>query len=94
MAGGIVNPLGRSVVQQHTLAPRTGTLEGATVGLVDSCKRNSDILLAEIGDLLMGGYGVKQVVTRRKPHFSLPFPPEMVEELAGQVDAVVAAVGD
>jgi hypothetical protein len=76
------------------MAVRTGTLEGATVGLMFNGKKNGDILLAEIGALLMERYSAKKLVSRRKAHFSLPVAPELVEEIAGQCDVVITAVGD
>lgn len=94
MSSRILNPRGKSAAQQHSLAPRSGTLEGATVGLLDSTKHNSDVLLAEIGKLLVERYGAKELISRRKPHFGMPAPAELVEELAGQCDVVVTGVGD
>jgi hypothetical protein len=90
----IVDPTSRRGVEQGTLAPRKGSLEGATVGLLNSTKRNSDILLAAIGVELRERYGVKEVIEVAKPTFSLPAPSALVDELAAKCDAIVTGVGD
>jgi len=90
----ILDPSGRKAAEQGTLAPRKGSLDGATVGLLNSTKRNSDILLVEIGMQLREQYGVKEVVERSKPTFSLPIPSKMADELAEKCDYVIAGVGD
>jgi hypothetical protein len=94
MVSRIISPMGRGAKQANRLASRKVSLEGTSVGLLFNGKRNGDILLAEIGNLLMERYGAKKVVTRRKPHFALPVPPDLVEEMAGQCDVVIAAIGD
>ncbi len=94
MSAQILNPMGRTVVQQHPLAPRAGTLEGATVGLLDTRKRNGEILLAEIGALLMQRYGVKQLVTRQKELFSVPASAALIDELAAECNYAIIAIGD
>jgi hypothetical protein len=90
----ILDPSGRKAAEQGSLAARKGSLDGATVGLLNSTKRNSDILLAAIGMELREQYGVKEVVERAKPTFSLPVPAKLADELAEKCDYVIAGVGD
>ena len=91
----ILDPTGhRSAQQQGTLAARNGTLKGATVGLLNSTKRNSDLLLKALGDELVVRYGVKELVEATKPTFSLPVPPDMVENLVRRCNFIIAGVGD
>jgi len=90
----ILDPSGRKPAEMGTLAPRKGTLDGATVGLLNSTKRNSDILLAAIGMELREQYGVKAVIERSKPTFSLPVPAPLADELAEECDYIVTGVGD
>ena len=90
----LLDPSGRKAAEQGTLASRKGSLDGATVGLLNSTKRNSDILLAAIGMELREQYGVKEVVERAKPTFSLPVPSALADELAEKCDYVIAGVGD
>lgn len=90
----ILDPTGRSTSERRTLAPRSGTLKGATVGLLSSSKRNSDILLTEIGTLLVDRYGAKEVMVRTKPTFSMPAPGVLVDEMAARCHVIVTGVGD
>jgi hypothetical protein len=90
----ILDPSGRRRAEQGTLAPRKGSLDGATVGLLNSTKRNSDILLTAIGMELREQYGVKDVIERTKPTFSLPVPALLADEMAEKCDYVITGVGD
>lgn len=91
----ILDPTGgREVAENAVLAPRAGTLRGATIGLLSSSKHNSDALLHDVGELLRER-GAKDVVTDTKPHFGAPVAGEQIARLqeAG-CDAVVTAIGD
>lgn len=90
----ILDPTGRRATEQVTLAPRTRGLEGATIGLLNSTKRNSDIFLRAVGDELVRNYGVKEVMEVTKPTFSLPVPPDQVDQMAARCHFIVAGVGD
>jgi|FaiFalDrversion3_1042247.scaffolds.fasta_scaffold00352_3 hypothetical protein len=91
----LVDPTGGGQEVKRHMAPRSGRiLRGARVGLVDNGKRNADVFLMALGDLLRDRHGVREVVLRRKPHFALPAPPELVEELGTQCDFVIPGVGD
>ena len=90
----ILNPTGQSQTRAGTLAPRTRSLEGATVGLLNSTKRNSDLLLAALGQELVARYGVKELVEATKPTFSLPVPRAQLEELAAKCHFIITGVGD
>jgi hypothetical protein len=95
MAGILLNPEGSSAEIRHELAPRRfTTLDGATVGLLGNSKLNADAILGAIGELLGRQYALESVVARMKPSFSLPAPPEIVEEMAAKCDVVLAGVGD
>jgi len=90
-----VDPTGGTQAITRRMAPRgRRTLQGARVGLVDNGKRNADLFLQALGDLLRERHAVREVVLRRKPHFAVPVPPEVVEELSTQCDFVIPGVGD
>lgn len=93
--GVILDPTGTSEEKQKSMAPRRlQSLAGVTVGLMDSGKPRSDLVLAHIGELLQERYGVKEVVMARKPSWSRPVPPEMVDELAKKVGVIITGIGD
>ena len=69
-------------------------MQGRTEGLIDNHKRNADIYLEELSRLLQERYGVSQVVTYRKISQSLPTAGEVLDQLAGECDAIIHAVAD
>jgi hypothetical protein len=78
-----------------TAAQRTlATLERSVVGFLDNAKPNFNHLVDDLAELLVARHGVKRVVKRRKRSASVPAPAEMVRELAGECDVVIAGSGD
>lgn len=90
----LLDPSSEDVPEEHGLAVRLRSLAGATIGLVDNTKRNSDLFLRTVADELQQRYGVSQAVYIRKANASTPAPPVLLEEVASQCDAVVHAVAD
>lgn len=90
----LLHPAAEDVAQQQRLAARLGTLQGLTVALVDNRKRNSDVYLQELGLILQKQYGVARLVTYKKDSQSLPTPPEVMDRLAAECDAIIHAVAD
>jgi len=74
------------------LAPR-GPIQGKRVGLLENSKRNSDVILRAIGDLLAEKAGVAVAGLWGKPD-TLPGAPEIVEEMIAKCDLVITGVGD
>ena len=75
---------------QHTLSG----LKGAVVGFIDNAKPNFNYLVDDLGDLLVARYGVARVMKRRKRSASVPAPEEMMREITGECDLVIAGSGD
>jgi hypothetical protein len=69
-------------------------LAGKVVGFIDNAKPNFGLLADDLGELLMTKYGVARVIKRRKPSASVPAKPEVIEELTGECDVVIAGSGD
>jgi hypothetical protein len=90
----VLHPAAEDVAEPQRLAPRLSSLQGRTVGLIDNHKRNADIYLEELSRLLQERYGVSQVVTYRKISQSLPTAGEVLDQLAGECDAIIHAVAD
>jgi hypothetical protein len=70
------------------------TLSGKVVGFIDNAKPNFNHLVDDLADLLVANYGVKKVIKRRKRSASVPAPEDIVRELAGECDVVIAGSGD
>ena len=90
----VLHPAAEDVAETLCLAPRLSSLQGMTVGLIDNHKRNANVYLAALGQLLQDRYGVSQVVTYRKISQSLPTPDEVLDQLASECDAIIHAVAD
>jgi len=74
-------------------APRPADLAGKTIGLLDNTKEQADVILAALGEELKARYGVAKVIIRRKEHYSKPALDTLIDEMAQEIDAAVAAVG-
>ena len=89
----IISPAGIPRIPDEALMPRPGTLEGATLGILDNNKEFSDWVLDRVRDRLRASVGVKEVVQRRKHHLAQPASPEILEELNARCDAMLLGVG-
>jgi hypothetical protein len=90
----VCHPAAEDVAEPQCLAPRLGSLQGRTVGLIDNHKRNANVYLEELGRLLQETYGVSRVVTYRKISQSMPTPDAVLDQLARECDAIIHAVAD
>jgi hypothetical protein len=89
------------IIGAETLAPRPGTLEGKTVGLMPNWRPSAFDLLKAVGEVITERCGVKAVVmeqpTREVPVGKgrlLDGMAEQLDDLARRVDAVITATGD
>jgi hypothetical protein len=90
----VLHPAAEDVAEQHAPAPRLSSLQGKTVGLIDNHKRNANVYLEALEQLLQADYGVARVVTYRKISQSMPTPGEVLDQLASTCDALIHAVAD
>ncbi len=90
----VIHPAAEDQAVQYELAARLSTLEGKRVGLIDNRKRNSDVFLLKLQDLLRDKYGVADFQYYRKDSASIPTPPEVMADLVKTCDAVLHGVAD
>jgi hypothetical protein len=90
----LVDPTTQPLPAAFDGAPRLSSLTGARIGLIDDSKRNADVLLQELAEVLRTRYEIGEVRWHRKPSASRPADPAAMQELAQHCDAVVIAVGD
>ena len=88
-----VDPTAGSTSEAISMAPRPADLSGKVLGILDNTKEQADIILQTLGEALREKYGVKEVIMRRKEHYSKPALDEMIEEMADQCDVVICALG-
>lgn len=90
----VLTPVGQVVKTSFDIARRVGTLDGLVLGLLDNNKWNAQRLLRQLETELRQRYRLKEVITLRKPYFSRPAFPEMIEQLSQGADVVVTALAD
>jgi hypothetical protein len=90
----ILDPTLEAAAQPIAWASRPGSLAGKRVGLVENTKFNSDRLLQKIGEVLKAEYGAAETRMWRKHNASVPAHAEIIEELRGSCDVMVAGIGD
>jgi len=83
----------------HAPAARQGSwrldgLQGKVVGFLDNAKPNFNALVDELGDVLVGRYGVARVVKTRKRSASIPADSATLDALAAECDLVITGSGD
>jgi hypothetical protein len=90
----ILDPTLEAAAQPIAWASRPSSLAGKRVGLIENTKFNSDRLLQKVGDVLRTEYGAAETRMWRKHNASVPAHAEIVEELRGSCDVMVAGIGD
>ena len=90
----LVNPTTEAVVAPFNGARRLPTLAGTKLGIIDDSKRNADVLLEELAEVLRTRYEISEIKWHRKPNASRPADPEAIKDLAQACDSVIIAIGD
>lgn len=90
----VYTPVGKVVKQVFDLAKRVPTLDGLVLGLLDNNKWNAQRLLRQLEVDLRARYKLKDVVYLRKPYFSRPAFPDMIEQMTTGAHVVVTALAD
>ncbi len=90
----VYDPRGVVEAKQTAPAPRVRALEGARLGVLDNSKWNANKLLRRSAELLTGESNFAVVNYYRKESFSRAATPQLIEEIAGQNDIVLTAIGD
>lgn len=87
-------PAQEADLEMVRMAPRLDSLDGAVIGLLDNGKPRARELLQHIADLLRQRYALGGIVWSHKVSPSNNCPPEQLDALVAQCDAVITAVGD
>lgn len=89
-----LNPVQEAEANPATLAPRLSSLDGATLGFLTNGKENAERLLDYVAEELNAKFTLKGLVKVDKVHAGINSSPKMLDDLVGQVDAVITAIGD
>ena len=90
----VLDPTTQPIPAHAVIAPRPGSLDGATLGLLANGKRNSDVLLSMVHEVLADLYEFGDIVVRDKGNASRPCPADLMGEMADQCDVIITASGD
>ena len=90
----LVYPVTQPIIAPFDGAPRLASLAGTRLGIIDDSKRNADVLLEELAEVLRTRYEITDVRWHRKPSASRPADPTALKELTENVDSVIIAIGD
>jgi hypothetical protein len=90
----VYDPRGVVEAKPQALAPRARALDGLRLGVLDNTKWNANKLLRRSVDLLKREINFATVNSYRKESFSWSAAPQLIEEIAGQSDVVLTAIGD
>ena len=90
----LVDPTTEARAAAFDGAPRLPSMAGSRLGIIDDSKKNADVLLEELAEVLRTRYEIAEVRWHRKPSASRPADPTALKDLAEHCDAVIIAVGD
>jgi hypothetical protein len=90
---GLIDPTDEHNAQKRA-AKRLDTVASKRAALLDNRKGNADLLLERVGEILTEKYGVAEAVPVQKFIYSRRAEPELLDQIAGEYDFVVAAIGD
>jgi hypothetical protein len=87
-----VSPIDERVKEAEPLAPRTASIEGKSVALLDISKNRGAEFLDRL-DLHLREHGAR-TMRFRKPAFSRPAPAALIEQIALHGDLAIEGLAD
>lgn len=90
----VLNPTARPARGASGIAPRPGTLDDTTIGVIWNGRAYGDRILSEVLDLLKQRHRIREVVFREKPFLGNIAPDEILAEMAARANLVITGVGD
>lgn len=88
----LLDPTSESTPTKRDLSPRSASIGGLTIGLLDINKPRGDVFLDRLEEHL--GQRGATVLRFAKPTFTKPAPADLRHQIATQCDAVIEALAD
>jgi hypothetical protein len=88
----VVSPLGPVAIPTRPLAPRTPSLRGRRIGVLDNSKPNAGVLLGRVAELVAVREGAAAIRRWTKPGSSRAAA--NLDEIAAEVDVVLTGSAD
>jgi hypothetical protein len=90
----VLDPTAGPAHRASGMAPRTGSLDGATIGVIWNGRAWGDRILSEVLDILKQRHRIREVVFRQKPFLGNIAPAELLSDMAARANLVITGVGD
>ena len=90
----IYDPVAPCVTPAQGSRQSLDSLSGKTIGFIDNSKPNFNHLVQHLAALLTSKHGASRIVVRRKRSASQGASEAVMNELAGECDAIVTGSGD
>jgi hypothetical protein len=90
----VLNPTAGPARGKSGIAPRPGTLDDKTIGVIWNGRAYGDRILSEALDILKQRYRIREVVFREKPFLGNIAPEEILADMAARAHLVITGVGD
>ena len=90
----VLDPTVEPIPVDAAMAPRPSTLDGTALGLLANGKRNADVLLGMLREVLADRYEFGAVMEWNKGNASRLCPEDIIEDMAERCDVVITASGD
>ncbi len=90
----VLNPTAGPARGRSGVAPRPGSLDDKTVGVIWNGRAYGDLILSEMLDLLKQRHRIREVLFREKPFLGNLAPEPILAEMAAKAHVVITGVGD
>ena len=90
----VLDPTAGPEREEQPMAPGIKDLSGKRIGLLHNNKRGGLEFLEFLAEMISKRYPGVTFVHRSKLDVSTPCPPAILDDLVGQTDLVITAIGD
>tara|TARA_B110000014_G_C19946033_1_gene489521 strand:- start:114 stop:416 length:303 start_codon:yes stop_codon:yes gene_type:complete len=91
----VLNPIAEKFPIGGSVSTKLDTLEGKTIVFLDNNKLQPyNKYFSLMGDLLKEKNGVKDIIHVKKPFFTRPARPDILEQVVEHADAAVTGLGE
>ena len=90
----VLNPTAGPARGKSGVAPRPGSLDDKTVGVIWNGRAYGDLIISEALDILKQRHRIREVLFREKPFLGNIAPEPILAEMAARAHVVITGVGD
>ena len=90
----LLDPRAEMGFTRTPMVPSMTSVNGKSVALLDNIKPNGNVILEQVGEILMERYGVEKVDLISKRGSATPAEDAVLEQIAAEYHAAVTGLGD